>query len=376
MPGYHNKFPNASTSALPSQPPDYELEMDEEPELPPSRFKIIPREEEGREELPPYSCTLHKEAMFERKMELSNPFERADKRRWKKVYLVLHGTKLDVHKPKRVMFFGKKSKTSGEAEYTAGALLESYTLQLAEVGTAADYTKKNYVIRLRAQDQQFLLSCVTLEPFLEWLEALAAAIDLSPSLEERSLPRNQTLPRRRRRRNQATGANATTQQDGSQESGTRQEGERDAGDEPFDPAESPHMHEMIETRRRQNNAPENTFDEEGKWCPRRRITPEANLRYAKRCMAVLCGDAPRQSDFVIVQGKRYRLSWTKRKMIPDVGGASKEEVSDNKGKRPATATGAGDDAKAAQKLPKLPEYDEIMGLKHEEVALAVTTTIC
>lgn len=142
MPGYHNKFPNASTSALPSQPPEYKLHSEEEePELPPSRFKIIPREEEGREELPAYSCTLHKEAVFERKMELSNPFERADKRRWKKVYLVLHGTKLDVHKPKRTMFFEKKSKTSGETEYTAGVLLESYTLQLAEVGTAADYLK-------------------------------------------------------------------------------------------------------------------------------------------------------------------------------------------------------------------------------------------
>lgn len=213
---------------------------------------------------------------------------------------------------------------------------------------------------------------MTLEPFLEWLEALAAAIDLSPSLEERSLPRIQTLPRRRRRRNQATGSNTTTQQAGSQESSARQEGERDVGDEPIVASEA--VQAILEARRRANNTPEEAFDEEGKWCPRRRITPEANLRYAKRCMAVLCGDAPRQSDFVVVHGTRYRLSWAKRKMIPDACGPI-QEVSDNKGKRPATATGTGDDNKAAQKLPKLPEYDEIMGLRQSREPLAATTII-
>jgi hypothetical protein len=67
-PGYHNAFPNASTSAILSLPPVY----GETDNLPPARFKIFPREEEGREELPPYTCSLHKEAVFERKMELRN----------------------------------------------------------------------------------------------------------------------------------------------------------------------------------------------------------------------------------------------------------------------------------------------------------------
>jgi len=66
-PSYQNSYPNASTSAIPSIYPIYGRENDE---LPPSRFKILPREEEGREELPPYTCSLHREAMFERKMEL------------------------------------------------------------------------------------------------------------------------------------------------------------------------------------------------------------------------------------------------------------------------------------------------------------------
>lgn len=39
------------------------------------------------------------------------------------------------------------------------------------------------------------------------------------------------------------------------------------------------------------------------------------MRYARRCMAILCGDAPRQSDYIIKDGKRYKLSWEKKEMV-------------------------------------------------------------
>jgi len=68
-PSYRNSFPNASTPAIPSVASFIDGENSG---LPPSRFKILPREEEGREELPPYTCSLHREAMFERKMELQS----------------------------------------------------------------------------------------------------------------------------------------------------------------------------------------------------------------------------------------------------------------------------------------------------------------
>lgn len=32
-------------------------------------------------------------------------------------------------------------------------------------------------------------------------------------------------------------------------------------------------------------------------------------------MAVLCGDAPRQSDYIIKDGKRYKLLWEKKEMV-------------------------------------------------------------
>jgi hypothetical protein len=146
-PSYSNTFPNASTSALlySNGPPSYDDAL-----LPPPRFKISPREEEGNEQLPPYSCSLHREAVFEMKMELASPFERATHRNWRKVYVILHGTVLKMYKPKKIPFFSSgKTIAAVEGgkpiEYTPGSSIKCYTLQLAEVGIAADYKKYVFV---------------------------------------------------------------------------------------------------------------------------------------------------------------------------------------------------------------------------------------
>lgn len=152
---YYNAFPNTFTPSIPTSPPSYN-----DISLPPARFRISPREEEGKEQLPAYSCSLHREAIFEQKMELSSPFDRAGVRRWVKVYAVLHGTLLKLHKPKRISFFASRTPkevdeqedlggSSGSNEivgrrpagYRPGKLIGCYTLQLAEVGVAADYKK-------------------------------------------------------------------------------------------------------------------------------------------------------------------------------------------------------------------------------------------
>jgi len=149
---HSRSYYNASIPSIPTNPPNYN-----DISLPPARFKISPREEEGKEQLPAYSCSLYREAIFEQKMELSSPFDRAGVRRWAKVYAVLHGTLLKLHKPKRISFFasgapkgvdergagGGSNETASRrpAGYCPGALIGCYTLQLAEVGVAADYKK-------------------------------------------------------------------------------------------------------------------------------------------------------------------------------------------------------------------------------------------
>lgn len=57
-----------------------------------------PREEEGRENLPPYWCGVHIEGTLARKMEFMLPGVQAKDRGWKKYYFVLHGTALFVYK--------------------------------------------------------------------------------------------------------------------------------------------------------------------------------------------------------------------------------------------------------------------------------------
>lgn len=155
QPGYFNAAARPLSTEIRSRPPSYYSFGDTS--LPPARFKITPREEEGKEELPAYSCAVHREALFDMKMEMSTPFDRAGDRTWRKVYVVVKGTALYIHKPKRVPFFAK-AQYYGEGDHVLGfrpgTLVRRYTLQSAEVGMAADYRKRHYVIRLRCENQQ------------------------------------------------------------------------------------------------------------------------------------------------------------------------------------------------------------------------------
>ncbi|KAF3922109.1 hypothetical protein ABW20_dc0110370 [Dactylellina cionopaga] len=216
-PSYHNSFPNASLSQLDtSLPPPSYADLDEV-QLPLSRFKVTPRPEEGKEILPSYKCSLIKEAMFDRKLEMESPFERSGDRKWTKVYCILNHTVLNLHKVKRTAMIVRPDPLEEDPDdptgFGPGPLIKSFTLQHAEVGAASDYKKRSYVIRLRAETQQFLLACKTVETFFSWLEALSSGINVALPLEERALPKYQTIPRRRRRRrNQEATAQDVVQQ--------------------------------------------------------------------------------------------------------------------------------------------------------------------
>lgn len=54
------------------------------------------REEEGREDLPDYSCAVHIEGWMPRKVEFTEPGKQANNRAWKHQYIILHGTSLKV----------------------------------------------------------------------------------------------------------------------------------------------------------------------------------------------------------------------------------------------------------------------------------------
>ncbi|KXN89353.1 hypothetical protein AN958_05851 [Leucoagaricus sp. SymC.cos] len=65
---------------------------------PPSKYKVMPREDEGRERLPPYTNPIYLKAIMPRKMEFSSPGVQAKDRKWRRVMCVLDGTALRVYK--------------------------------------------------------------------------------------------------------------------------------------------------------------------------------------------------------------------------------------------------------------------------------------
>lgn len=218
---------------------------------------IFPREEEGKENLPRYGCSVHIEGYLPRKMEFSAPGVQAKDRSWRRQYFVLHGTCLKVYRndlsggPAKVDWGNmnghhvhkdpvNEDGNNGGAGTTPGAniieaiqhanlplgknaaaqrdktgneetrlgLVRSYTLQGAESGLAADYLKRRHVVRVRAEGEQFLLQTVNDKHVVEWIECLQAATNVSMDLEKRAMPKFITLPRRRRRRRPGASAAA------------------------------------------------------------------------------------------------------------------------------------------------------------------------
>ncbi|PWN23130.1 hypothetical protein BCV69DRAFT_297084 [Microstroma glucosiphilum] len=215
-------------------PPPYAI-IHSRPEGP---QKIFPREEEGKERLPKYGCSVHIEGYLSRKMEFSAPRVQAKDRGWSKKYFVLHGTCLKVYR--NDMSGAPRSPpgdmqgqhvhpvpinedgSNGGASTTPGAnlieamqhtrlplgshndsrngLIRNYSLQSAESGLAADYLKRRHVVRVRAEGEQFLIQTTSDKHVVDWIEALQAATNVSLDLESRAMPKFITLPRRRRRR--------------------------------------------------------------------------------------------------------------------------------------------------------------------------------
>ncbi|KAL1405308.1 hypothetical protein Q8F55_008935 [Vanrija albida] len=102
---YTPPTPNAPLRGQ-SAPPPLKRRLSLE-DVPPPKYQPMafydgpvpkPREEEGRERLPPYWCGVHIEGTLARKMEFNAPGVQAKDRSWKKHYFVLHGTALYVYK--------------------------------------------------------------------------------------------------------------------------------------------------------------------------------------------------------------------------------------------------------------------------------------
>ncbi|KAG0166009.1 hypothetical protein DFQ28_007771 [Apophysomyces sp. BC1034] len=159
------------------------------------RSCIIPREEEGREELPPYQCTVYKMGYVSMKRELDAPGVRSRWRPWRKLYAELWGTVLRIYRTApneidrrllRLPFLHRNHQ-----------MLMSISLAGAEASRALDYTKRPHSLRLTtAHGLQVLLRLSTNLEMISWVEHLQAAINISLDLEHRPMPKFITLPGR------------------------------------------------------------------------------------------------------------------------------------------------------------------------------------
>lgn len=107
----------------------------------------------------------------------------------RKLWLHIYGTQLRIYR-----FEPRKH----EKPWT------TVTMQHADAGAAADYTKRKHVIRLRTLGPQLLLRANDHSHLVSWVEQLQSSTNISLSLDERPMPRFITLPRRQRRDNVLT----------------------------------------------------------------------------------------------------------------------------------------------------------------------------
>jgi hypothetical protein len=348
---------------------------------------------EGRETLPEYDCTVHAEARLLLQLESINPLHGVSESEWREVYVILRGTLLSIYRVK---------------DGGAGKLLRSYTLQHAEVGLAADSQHtvlipqtrlahliptsarrkawqkdpdlfkpvKQTILRLRIETDQILLADRSEDRIHDLIYAISAGIDISYSIDERNVPRQCTVPRRRRRQRTvltgdlndpallaeqerilremypafaeqqlAAAARPELQRTVTQDTTSvplatpsREEDDLDFAimREDFATPDRPAPTQSSETPTRPAvsrmttassvvsalsqdmiyaTSP-NNFSETGKWQPPHPRTAAQIQRYARRCMPILLAESIRASDILICHGRRVKVNW-RMEMLED-----------------------------------------------------------
>lgn len=234
----------------------------------------------------------------------------------------------------------------------------------------ANMARRRYVIRIRAETDQFLLSCIELSTFVKWLEALFAAIDVAAPIDDRDFPRDMSIPRVQRIRwfrgqspvrlpqpsptRQASVAESSTSAgDRRQSSSSGRRRSSTAAAASFSPASSAAAHAAaivafprheVETVPQQDEDTESDDSESedegdgrgrrlahrlsttsyhnasvdpfsGKWFPEHKWSEAHDMLYAKLCYSNLLFRSPRKSHYIIDKGKQWFVDWTSGRMV-------------------------------------------------------------
>lgn len=176
--------------------------------------------------LPAYKPSLHTFDIVIWKKELQSPFKYASDRKWIFAIVELNSTQLNIYKLNNIdnieqylhrFITGSTGKTTNLniknplhcflstqdslavpfeiIQPYLGQLKKSYTLQGAKAGSAIDYHKKEFTLRLRCELNQFLFSFLNLKRFVNFFADFQTCAELSLPIEERgSLKIFKTVP--------------------------------------------------------------------------------------------------------------------------------------------------------------------------------------
>ncbi|KAF5617229.1 PH domain protein [Fusarium tjaetaba] len=280
------------------------------------------------ETLPEYRCEIDLKGVFMHKMEIKNAIQRAEDRQWRMIYVTLHGTALNIYNVKKRWQWGR---TKDEPNINPdnppwigqGDLVKSYSLQYADCGIAADYKKKRYVIRLRVETDQFLISSVELSTFNAWLDGLNAAISVAAPMEDWDFPRDMSVPRIQRIRwfhgqEPAPTPDLDLSQTDSPQLSTTAGDDSVSGSSETTTTRLPDVGAGLSlSRRSTDSTPNNSVDPvTGKWAPERQWSSAHDMLYAKLCYPNLLFRSPRKSSYIISNGKKWYVDWKTGRMVP------------------------------------------------------------
>ncbi|KAG5940473.1 hypothetical protein E4U53_007590 [Claviceps sorghi] len=301
------------------------------------------------ESLPNYQNTVHLEGVFSKKHEIENTIKRAEDRQWHTAFVSLNGTALNVYSVKKDWGWGRSRDgpticPDNPPWVKKSKLEKSYSLLHADAGIAADYTKRRYVIRVRAETDQFLLSCIELTTFVKWLECLFSAIDVAAPIDDRDFPRDMSIPRIQRirwfqgqspalpgyamaaeqARNEETSAPSAVADGGHTTGATRAGGSQPAGiplpqtQRPLQENAAmppPRVRPMMRRLSTSSYSNPSVDPHTGKWLPEHQWSSAHDLLYAKLCYSNLLFRSPRKSNYIISKGKQWFVDWRTGKMV-------------------------------------------------------------
>ncbi|KAF5595320.1 PH domain-containing protein [Fusarium pseudocircinatum] len=280
------------------------------------------------ESLPDYRCEIDLEGVFMHKMEIKNTTKRAEDRQWRMIYVTLHGTALNIYNVKKRWQWGRSKdephiNPDNPPWIDQGDLIKGYSLQYADFGIAADYKKRRYVIRLRVETDQFLISSVELSTFIAWLDGLNAAISVAAPMEDRDFPRDMSIPRIQRIRwihgqepSPTPDLDQLSQTD-SPRLNTSAGDDNVSGSSEATTTRLPDIEAGLSLRRHPtDSSPNDSFDPvTGKWAPERQWSSAHDMLYAKLCYPNLLLRSPRKSSYVISNGKKWYVDWKTGRMV-------------------------------------------------------------